>query len=157
MTAEELETVFSLLLSAGTFKTKSFWYGEADGAFAFYNGGEEAETAVVEITDPRFRVVHGNPDGAAAAGELQVEIPPKTLAVLLSEDGTARGVEKDGILYTVPKEGGTVRCESGTVAAQYSSYGGIPELVRVYKNGDTVLDGEGEIRFFHWNSTMQPQ
>lgn len=156
MTAEELETVFSLLLSAGTFETKTFWHGEQDGSLAFYNGGGETRTFLVETSEDRFRVLHGNPGGTVTEGKLQVEIPPRTVAVFMPDDGSGQGVEKDGILYTVPKEGGIIRCESDAVAAQYHIYNGKRELIRLYINGDMVSDADGEIRFFRWDK-MQPR
>jgi len=155
MTAEELETVFELLLSAGTFETESRWYGTTDGMFAFYNGGETTQMFQAETDVTCFRVVYGNPDSAVLKGSLQVEVPPEALAVFVPTEGTENGVEKNGILYTTPIAGGIVRCADDAMAAQYITCNGKPELVQLYINGDTVLDGDGEIRFFRWDA-MKP-
>lgn len=155
MTAEELETVFALLLSAGTFATNSLWYGTSDGMLAFYNGGETEQMLQAETDTTCFRIVYGNPDSAVFKGSLQVKMPPETLAVFVPINGTENGVEKKGILYTTPIAGGTIRCADDAMAAQYIFYNGKPELIRLYVNGDTVLDGDGEIRFFRWDA-MKP-
>jgi len=148
--------IFELLLSAGAFETDGAWQNELNGMFAFYNGNNMERTFWVETDDAKLRIVYGNATGILSDGRLRAEVPPGTLAVFIPENGTARGVEKNGIIYSAPKEGGRIICESDAVAAQYSTYNGNPELIRLYINGDIVLDGEGEIRFFRWDA-MQPK
>lgn len=156
MTAEELETVFELLLSAGTFETECSWQNEKNDMFAFYNGEETTHTFVVETDASCVRIVYGKAVGSVSEGKLRAEISPGMLAVFIPENGSGRGVKKDGILYRGPEEGGVICCEADAVAAQYSTYSGKPELIRLYRNGDRVQNETGEIRFFRWEN-MQPK
>ena len=99
-------------------------------------------------------LLYGTPVLTVSQGVLHLEIPPHSLVVLADKDG--RGFVKDGILYRELIKGGMVQCESDAVAAVYKEYNGIPELTRIYRNGDKLLDGEGTVRFFRWNNQLQP-
>lgn len=123
---------------------------------AFYNGGTENRTFLVETDENCFRVLYGNAEGTVLENGLEVRVPAETLAIFSADDKTGRGIEKDGIVYPVPKTGGVICCESDAVAAHYKFYGGKRELIGLYVNGDTVMDGDGEIRFFRWDK-MQPR
>jgi len=121
---------------------------------AFYNGGDGVQTFETAVSSPAPCLLYGTPALTVSQGVLHLEIPPRSLVVLADKDG--RGFVKDGILYREPIKGGMVQCEEDAFAAQYTTSGGVPELAHLYINGDTLLDGEGEVRFFRWEN-MRPQ
>ncbi len=123
---------------------------------AFYNGADTAQTCAAETAAAGLCVLYGNPEATLADGRVEVLLPPNSLAIFAPDDGTKRGVIADGICYAIPKAGGVIRCESDAMVAHYESYGGVRELKRLYLNGETVMDGEGEIQFFRWDK-MQPR
>lgn len=123
---------------------------------AFYNGADTEQTYTAETDAAGLCVLYGSPGAKLADGRITVQIPPNSLVVFAPDDGTRRGVISEGICYETPKAGGTIRCESDAMAAHYESYNGVRELKRLYVNGETVMDGVGEIQFFRWDK-MQPQ
>ncbi|MBQ7033688.1 MAG: hypothetical protein IJN25_08545 [Clostridia bacterium] len=143
------------MLSDGTFETESFWSAEEDGMLVFCNGGDSPQPFTMEAQSGSYCLLYGAVNPVITEGLLSIEMPPHSLLILAENDGTRRGFLKDGILHLSPMEGGTVQCEEDAIMAQYLFYDGKPELTGIYRNGDILLDGEGEVRFFRWDK-MQP-
>ncbi len=123
---------------------------------AFYNGNAKTKQIHKDALADSYCLLYGTENLYLSDGLLSAEIPPHSLLVLSENDGTRRGFLKDGICYLTPQKESTIQCEGDAVAAQYKFYGGKPELVGIYASGETLLDGEGEIRFFCWDK-MQPR
>jgi len=115
-----------------------------------------AETFLVETAHSKYRMLYGNAEGALVNGQLQLMVPSQTLAILMPLEAATQGVEKNGIVYSFPKQGGIVRCPDDAIAAQYIRIEGKLQLIALYQNGETVKSDGGELKIFRWDK-MQPR
>ncbi len=156
LSTEDLENVFYLLLSEGTYITSDIWQGEYNGLNAIYNGGDTVYSFSQSMQEDGYYLLYGDAVPTLSEGTLSAEISPHSLLVLAEGAGDGRGFLKNNILYRRPLPNSTVQCEEDAMLGFYITYNGKPELTGLYVNGDEILDGEGTFRFFRWEN-MQPK
>lgn len=68
MTEEERSNILSLLLSDGSFQSKTYWENEENGMIAVYNGSKGETVTEVSVTVPHLRHLYGEGEAVLSGG-----------------------------------------------------------------------------------------